>query len=218
MSRPCFINCGIGEWYSTGSDRLKASLIANNFQGDIFIWKDWPEIPFPRGTIYNCKAAAFQQVIDAGYTTIIWADSSIYAQTDVMPFVERVIKVGLWIGQSGYNAAQTCSDKCLEYFGISRNHAERIPDTATGLFGVNIEKPFAREFIETWIRAGREGAFNGSRLHAKQSRDPRFKFHRQDQSAASVILGKNMIKLADFSEFCGFKWDFYPSIFKCEGM
>jgi hypothetical protein len=214
----CFINCGIGEWYCHGSDRLKASLIAHNFQGDIFIWKDWPELPFPRDTIYNCKVAAFQQVIDAGYTTIIWADSSIYAQADVTPFVESVTKEGLWIGQSGYNAAQTCSDACLKYFGVTRDQAEKMPDTATGLFGVNIKFPFAREFIETWIKAGREGAFNGSRLHAKQSRDSRFKFHRQDQSAATMILGKNMISLAEFSEFCGFRWDSYPSIFKCEGM
>lgn len=218
MSRTCFINCGIGPWYSSGTDRLRESLEKHKFQGDVITWKDWPEIPFRRDSIYNCKAAAFQQVIDAGYTTIIWADSSIFAQDDVAPFVEHVTKEGLWIGQSGYNGAQTCTDACLRYFGISRNHAERMRDAATGLFGVNIEKPFAKEFIETWIRAARDGAFAGSRLHDGQSNDPRFLFGRQDQSVATIILGKNLIKLSFFSEYVAYKWDSYSSIFRCEGM
>jgi len=213
-----FINVGIGEWYCHGSDRLKASLEANNFSGDILIWKDWPEIPFPRDVIYTCKAAAFQMAIDAGYSTIIWGDSSIYARADVTPFVATVVDKGMWIGQSGYNGAQTCTDACLRYFGVTRDQAEKMPDTATGLFGVNMDAPFAREFIETWIKAAREGAFNGSRHHSGQSADRRFKFGRQDQSAATMICGKMGIKLNAFSEYVGYAWDKYPSTFKCQGM
>lgn len=214
----CFINVGIGEWYCHGSDRLAASLRAHNFPGDIFIWKDWPEIPFPRDVIYNCKAAAFQQVIDAGYTTIIWGDSSIFAQADVLPFVGHVCEKGMWIGQSGYNGAQTCSDAALKYFDVTRDEAEKMPDTATGLFGVNLDFEQPRTFIELWIKAAREGAFVGSRMHGGQSDDLRFKFHRQDQSAATLILGKMGVRLDTFIDYCGFAWDGQDTMFKCRGM
>ena len=218
MKGVCFINAGIGEWYCHGSDRLKASLQQHGFSGDVLIWKDWPEIPFPRDVIYTCKAAAFQQAIDADYGTIIWADSSIFAQDDVTPFVARVVDKGMWIGSSGYNGAQTCTDACLQYFEVTRDEAERMPDCATGLFGVNLDFDFARKFIEAWIKSAHEGAFNGSRHHSGQSKDRRFKFGRQDQSAATMLCGKMGIKLDAFSEFVGYRWDKYPSIFKCEGM
>lgn len=218
MSRTCFINVGIGEWYTHGSDRLKSSLLAHQFPGDVLIWKDWPERPFNRSNIYCIKPAAFQQVIDAGYTTIIWGDSSIYAQANTQPFVDEVNRKGYWLGQSGYNAAQTCSDACLDYFGVTRDWAEGVHDSATGLFGVNINYPLARQFIELWIKAGQDGAFNGSRHHDGQSKDKRFKFGRQDQSCASIIAGKLGMKLDSFGAFVAFKWDAYPAIFRCEGM
>lgn len=214
----CFINVGIGPWYCTGTDRLRASLVQHGFPGDIITWKNWPEIPFPRDCIYNCKAAAFQQVIDAGYKTIIWGDSSIYAQANVQPFVDEIVNEGMWMGRSGYNGAQTCSDAALAYFGVTRDEAERMPDAATGLFGVNLEFPFARNFIERWIKAARDGAFKGSRMHDGQSNDPRFKFHRQDQSAATLLLGKRGIFLDNFLTYCGYGWDDEPTIFKCRGM
>lgn len=218
MKGVCFINVGIGEWYNRGTDRLRSSLVEHHFPGDIITWTDWPEIPFPRDVIYNCKAAAFQQVMDAGYTTIIWGDSSIYAQSDVVPFVANIVDKGLWIGKSGYNGAQTCSDACLKYFGVTRDQAERMPDTATGLFGVNIDFPYARNFIQRWIKAARDGAFCGSRLHDGQSADHRFKFHRQDQSAATMILGKEGVRLDPFLDYCGFVWDRKFTTFKCQGM
>jgi hypothetical protein len=219
MSDTVFLSAGINAWYNLGTDRLKGSLIEHGWPHDIKIWRDeWPSNKFDRGTVYNIKAAAFDWALQAGYKTIIWGDASIYAQAKMESFVERVECEGYWIGMSGYNAAQTCSDACLKYFGVDRDWAEKVPDTATGLFGVNVDYDVSREFIETWIKAGRDGAFAGSRLHARQSNDPRFKFHRQDQACASVIAGKLVIKLNHFIEHVGFCWDQQPTIFKCQGM
>lgn len=216
--RTCFLNCGIGLWYSRGSDRLRDSLLQHGFPGDILIWKDWPEIKFPRSSIYNCKAAAMLQAMEAGYTTLIWGDSSIYATQPVQSFVDEINAKGYWLGQSGHNAAQTCSDACLNYFGVSRDKAEKIHDSATGLFGLNIENPTSRQFAEQFIQAARDGVFKGSRQHGGQSRDRRFLFHRNDQSAATMIAHRLGMKLDTWATRARFKWDSYPAMFHCEGM
>ena len=219
MNKTVFLSAGIGAWYNLGTDRLKGSLINHGWPYDIRIFRDeWPSNKFDRSCVYTIKADAFLWAISQGYRTIIWGDASIYAQAKMEPFVEAINARGYWIGQSGYNAAQTCSDACLNYFGVNRDWAEKVPDSATGLFGVNLDNPVANEFIETWIKAGRDGAFAGSRLHARQSKDPRYLHHRQDQACASIIAGKMGMKLDHCIEFFGFCWDTQPTIFKCQGL
>ena len=218
-SKTCFISAGIGAWYNIGAERFKGSLHGQPV--DVRIWKDeWPPGGFPRECVYTIKAAAFDFAIKQGYRTIVWGDASITARKSVQPFLDVVNAKGYWLGQSGYNAAQTCTDACLAYFGVDRDWAAKVPDSATGLFGVNVDHPTGRAFIEAFIKAGMEKAFHGNRKHAKQSKDPRFLFGRQDQSCATVIAGKMGMPLDSWQEFCRFKWDRQrlDTIFHCEGM
>lgn len=219
-SKTCFLNVGIGEWYIHGSDRLKGSLIAHGFDGDILTWKnEWPSNKFSRECVYNVKADAVNYAIKAGYRTIIWGDCSIYAIRNTASFVKEINDTGYWIGQSGYNCAQVCSDAQLAYFQVDRDWAQTAHDSATGLFGVNLDFEGPRKFAETWVQAGLDGAFHGSRKHGKQSTDPRFLFGRQDQSAASVILAKLGLPLKVFLSHAAFKWDSDSGqTFRCEGM
>lgn len=219
MSKTCFLNVGIDAWYTLGTDRLKGSLIDKGFPGDILTWKDeWPSNRFPRNCVYNVKADAVEQAIKRGYTTIIWGDCSIYARKDTQPFVERIQRDGYWIGQSGYNAAQTASDAQIQYFGVSRDWAANVHDCATGLFGFDVSRPEMLAVVNDWIQAGRDGVFAGSRGHGGQSNDRRFKFCRQDQSAMSLVLGKHGVPVRECLEFYRFAWDKHDTIFHCQGM
>lgn len=219
MKPPVFLSAGIGAWYPRGVDRLKASLSEHRWPGDVIAWKDeWPDQAWPNDCVYNVKPAAFSHAIAQGYRTIIWGDASVYAVDDMARFLDVLRHKGMWLASSGYNAAQTATDAQLEYFGVTRDEAERMPDTATGLFGVNLDYDYARHFIEEWIRAGRNGAFKSDRRHAGQSRDSRFLFGRQDQSCASLIAGKMGLTLDVWSDFVSFRWDAYPCTFRCEGM
>jgi|SRR6478736_7040567 len=220
MPPPVFISAGIGAWYPTGVDRLRGSLI-NHWRGDVLTWKDeWPAgTHFPHDCIYNVKAAAFEYALTHGYTTIIWGDASVHAVKDTAPFLAEVQAKGYWLGSSGYNAAQTASDAQLAYFDVARDEAHQMPDSATGLFGVDVTHDIGRKFIDTWIRAAKNGAFKSDRRHAGQSSDPRFLHARQDQSCASVIAGQLGMRLDDFSAHCGFRWDRGDRYtFRCEGM
>ncbi len=192
----CIINANTGDsWYPSGSERLKRSLIYHGFSGDILIWNCFPNDEFNKSMPYNVKASAFSEAIKLGYTHILWLDSSAWAIQNPDKIFDIINEQGYYFWSSGYNCAQTCSDNCLKYFSITRDQAELFPDCGTGMIGINIENPYAKEFITQWLKSAKEGVFAGSRLHDNQSCDPRFLFHRQDQSCASIIINKLNLKI-----------------------
>lgn len=192
----CILNASNGyAWYPKGTQRLKRSLIYYGFNGDILAYETWPNMLFDINNPYNVKPSAFMEALDLGYTHILWLDCSVWAIRDPNPIFDEINEKGYYFWSSGYNCAQVCSDACLDYFKVKRNDAEKMPDCSTSMFGLNLNNPTAKEFLRLWLLAAQEGAFNGSRLHDNQSQDPRFLFHRQDQSAASIILNKLGMKL-----------------------
>lgn len=219
MPKPILINVGIGGWYPLGSKRLQRSFIEHGFDGEYNIWDRWPEWDGPKTSIYEVKAAALQHAINHGFRQIIWADCSVWAIKPVKPFVDCIMENGYWFGQSGYKISETATDAQLGSFDVTRDWADSKPDCASGLFGLNLDYPNAELFAHSWIGAAKNGAFAGGRGHEGQSQDPRFKFGRQDQSIASILLARLGMQLSEFGSFAGYKWDSKEKvIFACEGM
>lgn len=198
--KACIINVAMGGWYPKGQERLVRSLIHHGFNWDIKTWTTWPNNNYDKSCPYNIKTAALEEAIKEGYTHILWLDSSVWAVGDPNKIFDIINTQGYYLGDSGYNCAQSCNDRMLKYFGINRNTAEAIPDCASGILGLYIDNPIAKEFATRWIKAGKDGAFEGSRQHDNQSLDPRFLFHRQDQSAASIIAYSLGMNLTPFGE------------------
>lgn len=198
MECKAIINVSIGHWYPKGQRRLMKSIYDSDFAGTLGMWRN--EFPFGsnKENIYTVKPHAFRAT-KARF--ILWVDSSGWIIKDTHPLFEQIKKNGYYIGTSGYNCAQTCSDKCLSYFGITRDEAEMIPDSATGVIGIDTESKIGSMFLSEWTKACDAGAFNGSREHDGQSNDKRFLFHRQDQSCASIIASKLGMKLTPFGVF-----------------
>lgn len=217
--KACIINVSIGGWYPQGQKRLISSLNLHGFNWDLMMWTDWPNDHFSKDCIYNAKAASFEEAIKAGYTHILWLDSSMWAISDPNKMMDIINEKGWYLGTSGFNCAQVCSDACLRYFSVERNTAETYPDSHTGCFGVNLENPTAKKFMDLWIQSAKDYAFHGSREHDNQSKDPRFKFHRQDQACASIIANQLGMEMTQFGKFVSY----YPNdidkvIFTCRGM
>lgn len=199
----CVINAVVGDgWYEKGQERLVRSLIYHGFTGDILTWKqEFPMKGYDETNPYNIKAAAFEYAIEQGYTDILWLDASVWAIGYLMPVFDCILDDGYYMWPSGYDAAQTCSDKCLAYFGIDRDEAEKIKDCSSSMLGVNVGHPVGGEFIRRFIQACKDGVAAGSRHHDNQSEDKRFMFHRQDQSVATVIAGQLGMKLTPSGVF-----------------
>lgn len=184
----------VSNGYSLGQKRLKNSLIHHGFAWDVLLYEGFPNDHF--GTApYNIKAAAMFEAKRQGYTRILWLDCSVWAIKDVHPIFDIINHEGWYFRENGFNCAQTCNDAALEYFGITRDKAEDIPDLSTSEVGVNLSNPLASKFFERWLHSARKGMWDTSREHAGGSEDSRYKFDRQDQSCASVIAGKLGMKL-----------------------
>jgi hypothetical protein len=184
----CIINASDGnKWYPKGTKRLVKSLVYHGFSGDILTWEYWPNNEWDKTNPYHVKLCAFEEAIKLGYTHILWLDCSVWAIKNPDPIFDLINSSGYYMWSSGYNCAQVCSDSCLEYFKISRDQAEKIPDCSSSMIGLNLDNPIASQFINRWVHSASMGQFYGSRQHDNQSQDPRFLFHRQDQSCASII-------------------------------
>lgn len=215
------INAHTGDgWYSRGQHRLKESLMYHGYSGDYAFYEGWANDNYDKSCPYNVKAAAIEEAIKEGHTTFLWLDCSIWALRNPDEIFNMINDEGVFMHTSGYNSAQTCSDKCLEYFGINRDQAEKMPDSSTGFFGFNINHPKGKEFIERWLKSAKDGVFSGSREHDNQSQDKRFLFHRHDQSAASVICGLMGIKMHSYGKYAMYYQPQMPKelIFTLQGL
>jgi hypothetical protein len=182
----CIINVAIGGRYPKEQKRLGESL-AKHFQGDFLSWTDFPNDNYNKANPYNTKAAAFEEAMKKGYTQILWVDSPVVALKAVSPIFDSIVKNGYLTMKNGqYNCAQTCSDACLAYFKVSRDQAETFQEHAGGIIGIDTTHPKGKQLIDLFIQACKNGACDGSRKHDGQSKDPRFKFHRQCQSVISL--------------------------------
>jgi uncharacterized protein YcfJ len=182
----CIINVGIGGRYPKEQKRLAESL-KQHFDGDFLAWTDFPNDNYNKENMYNAKAAAFEEAIHKGYKQILWVDCPVVALKDVAPIFDRIIADGyLTMKNFHYNCAQTCSDACLAHFKVTRDEAEKFQEHAGGIIGIDMNHPNGKKLIERFIEGCKAGACDGSRTHDGQSKDPRFKFHRQCQSVISL--------------------------------
>ena len=193
----CIINVIIGnktlkqQSYAAKQQRLRASL-EKHFDGKFLSWTTFPNDNYDKNNLYNVKAAAFEEAMRQGYTQILWVDAPVVALQDVTPVFDRIQKDGyIAIKNNNWNCAQTVSDACLKYFNVARDDAEKIQEIATGIIGIDVKHPNGKKLIDTFIQACKDGAAAGSRLHNNQSKDPRFKFHRQEQSVFSLSAHKH---------------------------
>lgn len=182
----CIINVALGERYLKEQEQLGISL-KKHFDGDFLRWTEFPNDNYNKANPYNVKAAAFEEAIKRGYEQILWLDCPVVALNDVSPIFDTITANGyLTMKNDAYRCDETCSDASLAYFKFTRDQAATFQEHGSGIIGVDMTDSEGKALIELFIKACKEGACDGSRYHDGQSRDPRFKFHRQDQSVLSL--------------------------------
>jgi len=222
----CIISFGHGGHYPVGVRRLERSLNFTGWAGDVITWKDElpPGCPDPRDYPYAFKVYCFEEAFRRGYKVVLWADASIWNISPVMPIFDYINEHGLYFFKSGYSLAETTTDALLRYAGdINRESLINVSEFATGLVGINIDNPKGKEFFETWKQYMLDGMFKGSRFHnPDDSTHPLFRFGRQDQSVASIILHKMEIKTCgeemDFVAYYGTNYNPNQLIFWIQGI
>lgn len=188
-NKAVIICAGIGGWYSAGVRRLERTLNFEGWGGSVMTWTEYPQnCPTHEEVPYYMKIAAFEEAIARGYTHILWVDASFFAVSNPMKMFDIINEQGFWFFSSGYNLAQSVNDTALNFVGKTRDEAEQQTEWASGCVGINIENPNGKALYEKWKFYMDAGLSRGSRLHDNQSADPRFLFHRQDQSCLNLAI------------------------------
>lgn len=210
----CIVSVGAGGTYPKGVDRLERSLLQHGFDGEMILYRELPPgAPTHAAIPYAMKLTALKIAEDRGYRSLLWLDASMVCIRNPKDMFDEIAEKGYYLSRSGWNCAQSVSDACLELFGVTRDQAELWPECASGTVGMDLNTAIGREFFDRWYESSLNGAFNGSRDHDNQSSDPRFKFHRQDQSAASLIANQMGLYMYDPHHFyCDLNDNMEPSI------
>lgn len=203
-NRPVIISMGVGDWYPVGIDRLERSLIFEGYAGDMIFHRELPEGWRSHSeNPYGFKIDAFDEAFNANRIAL-WLDASFWAIKNPHPIFDIINERGIFAFKTGYNCAQTCSDKALQWAGFSRDEAEKLPEIASGAVGLNIENPNGKRMFELWKEGRDLGLFKTNRLKdPKDSADPRFVHARQDQSILSLAIHKLGIKF-DYQDYVAY--------------
>lgn len=181
-------------WYKEGQQRLIKSLLDNT--DDVFVTfnNEWlngiQNEYYATDCPYTIKPAVIAEAIKEGYNQILWLDCSVTLLKPLEEFWKIVDRDGYYFMDGGWNCAQECNDKSLEYFGYTRDEAELIHSLWSCIFALDLRNEKAKKVCDLFLKAAKDGIFHGSRHHDNQSADPRFKHHRQDQSVLSLAFHK----------------------------
>lgn len=201
------VSAGAGAWYELGNRRLKSRLIELGYEKKCnLLFFDYLPEGCPNHTThpYYIKIFAIREAINRGAKKILWIDCSIFPYKSFDAVFDLINENGFFAWKTGYNCAQTCNDVSLDIFNLNRDDASNMHEIATTIIGFDLEK---NKFWEFWESSALKGAFFGSRNYNMiESSDPRFLFHRQDQSAGSLVCAKlNLIefakKIQDFAQY-----------------
>jgi hypothetical protein len=181
-------------WYPRGQERLRQSL--QGHPEALCFYHDYPNPHFKGGNHYYLKPSALAES-KKSHSQLLWMDSSCWVIKDLAPIWEAIEKDGYYFIHSGFNCSQYCNDESLEYFGVSRDEAEKIPMIYAICFGLDLKHAIGKRIYEMFINS----AFNHIFDDGHGSCDSRFIAHRHDQSALSLIAYRFGCKIHDVNTY-----------------
>lgn len=190
----CIINVSVGKWYPRGQERLSQSISAFSKNIDCIFYSDlYPKnCPTHEQHPYAFKVYAIKDAIEQNYDTILWLDSSIYAIKNISHVFEY-IENNNYLFFANHFIGYFSTDKCLEYFGISRNVACEMREMMGCCIGLNLRNEKNLEFIEKLYKCATDGiTFPGAwaNKNSEASTDNRVIGHRHDQTVMSILAHK----------------------------
>lgn len=176
-----------------GQTRLRNSLPAW-FDGDFigFVGEETVGAPPHLKNPYAFKIYAIEEARNRGYDQVLWLDASVYAVQPVQPIFDRMNYLGLFMEEAGHYIGSWANDRCLQYFGISRDEAMAMTMYSAGFTGIDFTNSIACEFFAEWRESMLNGIFKGQwqNVHKTESNDPRCHGHRHDMTCGSIIANK----------------------------
>jgi len=203
--------------YIEGQKRLMESLTTDGeFTGDFFgfIGEETVGAPPHSENPYAFKIYAIEELKRKGYDIILWLDASIYAVKPIQPVIDFLIQKGIFLETAGHWTGSWCNQHTLDYFGITREEAMKMPMFSAGFIGFDFKNPISIKFFEEWKKSMEAGCFKGD-----------WSNHRHDMTCGSIIANKQgLLKLYSQGGYFfsyvgpGFGQPNYSSVFHLAGL
>lgn len=185
-----FVSFASGTYKEPQKD-LVQSIRKYNPEVPVFAFTDFQEIGSPshRDNPYAFKVYCVDKLRKCGYKTIFWCDSVLRLTQPIDTLLSDIHERGVYLQKDGWNSAQWANDKCLEYFGLTRDQAESIGSAYACFMAFDFTNPITETFFTKWKQACDDGIFKGAWNNSQQteSKDPRCRGHRHDQVCAEII-------------------------------
>ena len=207
--RTAIINLANGR-YIKGQERLKASLAAVGFTGDILPYQSISQLkgcPDHQAQPYAFKTYAFKQAFNLGYDLVLWLDASVWAVKPVEGVFKKIEEQGYIMQEAGHYVGTWTNDRALDYFNITRDEANTMLMYGNaGLLGLSKHNAIAMEFLYNWHEAAKNGIFAGSwnNQNNSESLSQDCKGHRHDMSVGSIIANALRMKYESGNELLAY--------------
>ena len=193
MRETVILSCGVGSWYPNGVVRLQNTL--SKYQDfDFHGWKGAfpPGSPTHNEVPYAFKAYGLKWAREQGYKRALWLDSSVYVHSDPSPVLKIIENGGYFLLLNGWNQAAWSTDAQLEYYGYTRDEAEKMQHPVGGLIGINFEHEKGKALFDMFIKAAEDKMFVGPwwNKNHEVSTDQRVLGSRHDQTCLGFITQK----------------------------
>lgn len=180
MTKNCIVSLATKNGvYVDRLSRLSESLRDNLTDGDFigFIHEASVGAPPHLENPYAFKIYAIRKCVEAGYTNILWLDTSMFAIKNVQPIFDEINANGYLLHNSFNLLSTWCIDSTLSYFGIERGKLNGFTMATGGFMGFNFDNKQGTGLFNEWEQAMKMGLFKGGWAN-----------YRHDMAVISCIL------------------------------
>lgn len=173
----CVVNLATNE-FRKGQVRLHSSMLLHNQEIPLLLFGNEYEVFAPphRDNPYAFKIYAIEAAREMGYDQVLWFDASVYTVGSLTPVFDWLTEKGIFLEEAGHYLGQWSHNDALNYFGIKREDAMKMPMLSAGFVGFDFRNPISQEFFAEWKESMRNGMFKGL-----------WENHRHDLTCASAI-------------------------------
>lgn len=181
------------ESYSNFVLGLEKSITDFNWQGDVRIYKEFPDYCTPHSEVpYQFKYDLVKKALFDGYSRIWWLDSTMRLNGNISDLFLMTDGVVLF-DNIGHPLYKYISDAAVDNIGIPKNKLKEVKQTWGGAIGLDFNTKKAEFFFGEILQQIRLGSF----LESNSDRDG-FVAHRHDQAVLSGLAYMNDIKLLPY--------------------
>ena len=178
--------------YRHGADRLNTELTAVGYKGARLIWSECDPLGAPshQDLPYAFKVHAVGLALRAGFTAVLWLDSSVWPGLHLDPVFAEMERTGAYLVCDGGCMGHWCTDEALAELGWTREMAMQEPIIAGGIWGIYYPHPSGRAFFDGLSKMmTNPKAVRGPwrKTHGHVSTDDRVQGHRHDMPIMTAL-------------------------------